>query len=299
MKLIKRYFPFIFIFFLWLAFSAPFFAGKVPYPSNYLVNHNAPWSAYERFWGPVKNDSMPDILGQIYPWKHLTIEALKSGEIALWNPYSFSGTVHLANYQSAALSPLNLLFFIFDFVNAWSILVLLQQLLAGLFTFAFLRSIKRSKFASLIGAVSFMFCGFITSWMEYATLGYAILFLPLALLAIEKFKQEEGPIYLFLLSVSVPLSFLSGHFQISLYFLLFVASYLLFTFFQTRNKNQLGYLFLSICFGLLLSMPQILPSIEAYSYSLRSEVFQKIEVIPFNYLPTFFAPAFFGNHVTR
>ena len=299
MKLIKRYFPFIFIFFLWLAFSAPFFAGKVPYPSNYLVNHNAPWSAYERFWGPVKNASMPDILGQIYPWKHLTIEALKEGVIPLWNPYSFGGTVHLANYQSAALSPFNLIFLIFDFVNAWSILVLLQPLLAGFFTYLFLRSIKRSEFASLIGAVSFMFCGFITTWMEYATLGYAILFLPLALFAIEKFKQEGRSIYLFLLSASIPLSFLSGHFQISLYFILFVISYLLFASFQTRSKMQFALLFLSIFFGLMLSAPQILPSIEAYSYSLRSEIFQKIEVIPFNYVPTFFAPDFFGNPVTR
>ena len=296
----RKYFVIIIFLLIWAVFSFPFFfQGKVPYPSDYLVNHFSPWSSYEKYWGPVKNDAMPDILGQIYPWRHLSIEALKNGEIALWNPYSFSGTTHLANYQSAVLFPLNFLFFILSFVNAWSVLVLLQPLLAGTFTYLFLRTIKVSREGSILGAVSFMFCGFITTWLEYTTLGYAILFLPLALFGVEKYKERRIPIYLALISLSVPLSFLSGHFQTSLYFLLFVTSYLLFDFFQTKNKRRFALLFLSVCFGLLLSMPQILPSIEAYSYSLRSELFQKIETIPFNYLPTFVAPDFFGNPVTR
>jgi len=46
-------------------------------------------------------------------------------------------------------------------------------------------------------------------------------------------------------------------------------------------------------------MPQLLPSIEAYSQSFRSGIFQKIEAIPWQYLPTLFAPDFFGNPVTR
>src|SRR3990172_2288878 len=223
-QFIKRHYPVLFLVLLWFVFSFPFFLqNKAPYPANYQVTTFPPWSAYPEFGRHVKNDAMPDILVQIYPWRHLSIEGYKNGEIALWNPYSFSGTTHLANYQSAVLSPLNVLFFIFDFKNAWSILVLLQPLLASLFTYLFLRTLKISREGSLVGGISFMFCGFITTWMEYATLGY----------------------------------------------------------------------------GLLFSMPQILPSIEVYSQSLRSDLFQKIETIPLNYIPTFVAPDIFGNPVTR
>src|SRR5581483_5579338 len=54
-----------------------------------------------------------------------------------------------------------------------------------------------------------------------------------------------------------------------------------------------------IFFGMLLTMPQLLPSIEFYTQSVRSSIFQRAEVIPWGYLPTLIAPDFFGNAVTR
>ena len=165
--------------------------------------------------------------------------------------------------------------------------------------FAFLRSLKISNEGSLIGSIGFMFCGFITTWMAYATLGYAILFLPLALWAIEKFYQTQKQRFLILLAVSFPLSFFSGHFQISIYFLLFVVAYIIFKLFQTRNLHKTFYIILYALAGILLSLPQLLPSIEAYTQSLRSSLFAKAEVIPWGYFSTFLAPDFLGNPVTR
>src|SRR3989344_7176291 len=115
-KFFLKFWPIIFIFIIWFIFTSPYFLNnKVPFASTYQVNFFAPWSTYSEFWGPVKNNAMPDVITQIYPWKHFTIETLKNGQIPLWNPYSFSGTPHLANYQSAVLSPFNILFFIFSF----------------------------------------------------------------------------------------------------------------------------------------------------------------------------------------
>lgn len=295
-----KYLPFLYILLVWSIFATPYFIKeKVPYPSNYQVNSFTPWSSYEEFWGPVKNNAMPDIITQIYPWRYFTIEQWKKGQIPLWNPYSFSGTPHLANYQSAVLSPFNLLFFAFSFVDAWTLLVLLQPLLAGVFMFLFVRTLNRSIIASLICSISFMFCGFITSWMGYATLDYAILFLPLSLFAIEKFCQHKNFWYLILLSLSIPLSFFSGHFQISLYFLIFIIIYIFYKFIAIRNIHNILYITLYTTFGLFLSLPQILPSMEFYNLSVRSNIFQKMEIIPWNYLPTLLAPDFFGNPVTR
>lgn len=297
---LKKYWPYLFLFLLWFVFSYKYFIfGKVPYPSTFQVNQYSPWNAYPKFWGPVKNAAMPDIITQIYPWRHFTIEAWKNGHIPLWNPYGFAGNPHLANYQSAVFFPGNVLFFILPFIDAWSMLVLLQPLLAGLFTYLFIRSLRISVVGSLISSISFMFCGFITVWMEYATLSYAILFLPLSLFGIEKYFESGKTAFLVLLALTIPLSFFSGHFQTSLYFLIFVLAYIVFKFITLKNLSILIFQLSTVFFGLLLSMPQILPSIELYLQSVRSEIFQKGEVIPWQYLPTLLAPDFYGNPVTR
>src|SRR3989344_2488804 len=270
--------PLFFIVIVWFIFSSPYFFGnKAPFSATYQVNNFAPWSAYPEFWGPVKNGAMPDVITQIYPWKYFTIEAFKNGQIPLWNPYSFSGTPHLANYQSAVFSPFNFIFFLFPFVDAWSLLVLFQPLLAGLFMYLFVRSLKRSQTASLISSISFMFCRFIVVWMDYATLAYAISFLPLALFCIEKYHELKKIRYLLLLSISIPLSFFSGHFQISIYFFITVLVYLIYKFITTKNINASLKLTGFIFFGFLLSLPQLLPSIEFYLQSLRSTIFLKGE----------------------
>jgi len=292
MKLLKRAKAFVFIFFIWFLFSSPYFLfGKVPYASTYQVNFFPPWASYERFHGPVKNNAMPDVHGQIFPWKKFTIDTYRLGQIPLWNPNNFGGNPHLANFQSAVLSPFNILFFVLPFIDAWSILILLQPLLAGLFMYLMLRSFKLSSIGSLVGATSFMFCGFLVTWMAYGTLGYAILYLPLSIFAIQKFINTKKKKYLLLLTLTIPLSIFSGHFQISIYFLL---TTILFAIFK-RSFSSL----VSILFGLLLGLPQVLPSYELYKESVRSSIFIITEAIPFKYLSTIFAPDFFGNPVTR
>jgi len=300
MKIIKKYWSLFFLFFIWVIFAAPYFVkSKILFPSTYLTSFFSPWNNYQIFTGPVKNNAMPDIISQIYPWKTLVIDTFRLGEIPLWNPYTFSGTPLLANYQSAVFSPFNLLFFILPFVNAWNLVILLQSFLAGLFMYLLSRAYNLSKTSSLISSISFMFCGFITVWMGYGTLGYAVLYLPLAFYAIEKFLKNHKKRFLALLSLSVLLSFVSGHFQISVYFFITVFFYILFKFFTSKNKKNSVLLLIYFLIGVLLAMPQILPSIELYNQSVRSGIFQKIEAIPLSYIATLFAPDYFGNPVTR
>lgn len=297
-KFLLRFWPVIFIFAIWFIFAHPYFLrGKVPYASTYQVNFFPPWSHYERFWGPVKNNAMPDVHTQLYPWKKFTIDTLKSGQIPFWNPYSFSGNPHLANVQSAVLSPFNLLFFVLPFIDAWSILVLLQPLLAGIFMYLLMRRFGVSQYGSLLSSIAFMFCGFIVVWMAYGTLAYAILFLPLSIFAIETYVEKKQKRYLLLLAASVPLSFFSGHVQISIYSFVAVTLYAVFT---SLKKKKVGAVsLLSLLAGLILSLPQLLPSMQLYLQSVRSELFVVIESIPPMYLISVVAPDFFGNPVTR
>lgn len=294
----KKIWPVCIIIALWVIFSVPyFFKGLVPFPSDYLVSFFPPWNA--SYAMPVKNNAMPDIITQIYPWKKLTIETWKQGIIPLWNPYAFSGTVHAGNYQTAAFSPVNALFFILPFIDAWSIAVLLQPLLAGLFTYLFMRQLNLSKPGSLIGAVGFMFCGFMTTWMAYGTLGYAIIPLPLVLFAVSRFMKNPRWWQPLLISGGIWFSMVSGHFQISVYCILFIVGFIAYVSITENIWRKGLVVFLYVFLGVALSAPQLVLTFDAFNASVRGIHTLAKEVIPWQYIITVLSPDFYGNPVTR
>jgi hypothetical protein len=296
--ILKKIWPVIGILLVTFIFALPYFTkGRVPFPSRYLVTFFPPWNA--SYAMPVKNGAMPDVITQIFPWKRLTISTWKLGQVPLWNPYSFSGTAQAANYQTAVFSPINLLFFILPEIHAWSIMILLQPLLAAFFMFLFLRELGLTRKSSLLGALSFMFCGFMVVWMAYGTLGYAAIFLPLILFAAHRFIQRGNSIYGMVVSLGVALSFFSGHFQISLYVYMCVCLYSGYLILTTKKMKYGVLLIVFLIIGLLLCAPQLMPSFEAYAGSVRMASFGKGEVIPWKYLVTLLAPDFYGNPVTR
>ncbi|MBI5613848.1 YfhO family protein [Candidatus Gottesmanbacteria bacterium] len=295
---INGIFPFIVILVVWFLFSFPFFLrGAVPFPSTYLVTFFPPWSA--AYGMPVKNNAMPDLITQIYPWKKFTIDEWKQGRLPLWNPYSFSGTPHAGNYQTAVFSIVNMLYLIFPFLTAWSLQILLQPLFAGFGMYLFLHSLRRSPTGALISSISFMFCGFMTVWMAYGTLGYAILFLPYALLGVETLIQYRRWWGGLLITVSLALSFFSGHFQISLYVFGFVFYYLLVRGWHLKRFTEMFYALFFSFLSLLVVMPQLFITYKSFIESVRSVSFGSGEIIPWKYLTTLFAPDFYGNPVTR
>lgn len=295
-----KHLPFIFIIGVWLVFCSPyFFKQLVPYPSSYQVNGFFPWKEYPKYWSPVKNNAMPDVVDQIYPWKHFTIQTLKEKQIPFWNPNSFSGTPLLANYQSSVLTPLNLLFFFLPFLDAWSLVVLLQPFFAGIGTYLLMRKFRVSKIGSCISSITFMFCGFMVVWMAYGTLAMAISLLPLILYLIEKNLEKKNIVLLLFLTFSLPLSFFSGHFQTSIYLLIISILFLVYRSIQIRDRKKILRVVIFFILGVLFCLPQILPSIQLYHYSVRSEIFIKSGGIPFYYLVTIFSPDFFGNPTTQ
>ncbi|MDP1721731.1 MAG: YfhO family protein [Candidatus Gottesmanbacteria bacterium] len=293
-----RSWPIGVIILVWFIFSSPYFLRNlVPFPSSYLVTFFPPWNT--EYGMPVKNNAMPDVISQIYPWKKITIDSWREGQIPLWNPYSFSGTPHAGNYQTAVFSPINLLYGILPFMDAWSMSILLQPLLAGFFMYYFLRCLKRSQEASTLGSIAFMFCGFLTVWMAYGTLGWAILWLPLLMALVSMHVNNRTWWNLVFISFFVAWSFFSGHFQISMYVLIAVSSYIMYQTYQVKHGRAGVELGMAVVIGLMASSPQILLSLEAYSHSVRSELFAQTGGIAWNYLVTLFSPDFFGNPVTR
>jgi len=293
-----KFWPILAIFGLVIIFAFPYWAkGKVPFPADYLVNKFPPWQYY--YGSPIKNAAMPDVLAQMYPFKHLAIDWWRQRIVPLWNPYNFAGNPFLANYQSAVFHPVNFLFFLLPEVDAWSLMILLQPLLAGLFCYLFCRQLKLSRLASFLSSISFMLGGFITVWMAYGTLAWALLWLPLILYLIEKNYERIRWWCFVLLSLCLAASFFSGHFQISVYVFLTSFGYLFFRFLVSKELKPFVIGFLALALGILLASPQTFPTYEFYQLSSRSKMVGVSEIVPWSYLPAMIAPDFYGNPTTR
>lgn len=280
--------------------------GFVPLPADFVVGVYFPWLDYK--WGysvgvPVKNPMTTDVVSFIYPMQMLGIDLLKSGQWPLWNPYILMGTPLLANFQSAPFSPTNIVYFLFERLDAWSIQIILQHFLAALFTYFLLRSWGISRLASIFGGIVFAFSGFNVIWSQWNGHALTAAFIPLLLFFEDKWLRQKGGMLVGIgISVSLALQILSGYPQVVFYS--FVAMFILWVF---RLKKDKLYLFKTAALGVFLALGlglaafQILPGAELLSLSQREIEPHPFEwaFLPFAKIITFLAPDFFGNHATK
>jgi len=262
-----------------------------------------PWLDYK--WGylvgvPVKNSLLTDIISQLYPWRDLAINIWKSGQIPLWNVYSFSGTPLLANWQSAVFYPLNLLMFLLGNGIGWSAIIILQPFLALVFTYLYLREIKISILPSVFGATIYSFSGFMMVYLEYNSAGQAAIWLPLILLILERYIKGKNYLLLPVLSFSFFFLLTSGNFQVSFYTILITFIYLCFR--SIKDFKTIAEVAVFYILGLGLSAIQLIPTLELYLNSFRNIdnniILNNYGLIPVKNIITFLAPDFFGNPVT-
>ncbi|MBI5019243.1 YfhO family protein [Candidatus Gottesmanbacteria bacterium] len=286
-----------------LFFYQTVFRGKVPFPGDILVSDFQPWrsTSYLGYGaGGIPNKAQyPDTIRQMYPWKTAVINSLQKGRLPLWNPYNFSGSPLLANFQSAAVYPLGILYLFMAQIDAWTILVITQPLLAVLFTYLFSRKIGMRPLGSWLAATSYGFSGFMAVWLEYNTIGHVVLWLPLILLAIEHLRERISPLWLGIYTLSHVMSLLAGHPQVYAYACAFSVTYGLFRMHRTMWPYLLGFTAL----GIGIAGIQVVPGMELVSHAARSphdpgNLFAKILIHPGQLFALPF-PNLFGNPATR
>jgi len=287
-----------------IIFRQYIFKGRVPFPSNLLVSFYSPWKQYGSSGYPGGPPNKPigfDVLRLFYPYRKFTIEELKNGRWPLWNPYNFSGNIHLATYQAAVFYPLNISYFVFSQIDAWSILVIIQPILAGFFTYLFLKELGLAKIAAFFGSFVFAFSGWMISWSEESlVIEHTALWLPLMLFAIEKYFKKKSLFPLMLFTISLCFSFSAGFLQMTIYSLFTVLSWILFRCWQiNRSFVRLKSFFFPFFLSILISGIHLFPAIEAYFSSPRGVVnakflFDDYLMRPWH-LVTLIAPDFWGN----
>ncbi len=179
------------------------FVYKLPIPADAIPGLYWPMKDHDFGYSngvPVKNPLITDPVRQQFAWKYLAIKEFKQGNWPLWNPYNFSGTPLLANFQTGAFYPLNILFFtpnpgladdLHWFAIQWSWYIYLQSVLSALFLFLYLKKIGLDKRAAILGGITFAFSGFNVGWWEWGNLIHTLLWFPLILYAIECLVEKD------------------------------------------------------------------------------------------------------------
>jgi len=290
-----------------LFFYKTFFFGLLPFPGDLFVAEYQPWKN-ESFLGYVSG-SYPnkaqyfDALCQMIPWKIFSWDSIKAGTFPLWNPHNFSGIPHLANIQAALLYPFTYLGTVLPYPTAWSIIVIVQPLLAGLFMMLFMQSIGVLSYGALLAAIAFAFSQFMTVFLEYSTIGHVILWLPCSLFATEQFIQTQKRRYLMILTASIVLSAFAGHLQLFVTSSIFIFLYsIVRSYFSDKKYLCVPFFVIFLCsFG--ISAVQLFPTIELAGYAARAphdmDFFLSHLLIQPKELLMFLSPDSFGNPATR
>lgn len=287
--MLKVFFIFILIF-LGVIYRQAIFGNKIVFPANYLASFYSPWST-EKF--PGWEQGIPnrpiggDLLRFFYPGQTFTIKEIKAGRVPLWNPYIFAGNPHLANFQSAVFYPLNWLYLFLPQLTAWSILIIVQPLLATIFCYLFLKSLPIKKGAAVFGAFAFGFSGFVVTWSQEAiAVGHSALWLPLILYGLERKR-------FWVTTIALSLSILAGYLQTTFYISIFATLY---AFYRHIEIKRVALIFI---FAIGLCAIQIIPSLESFWLSARPtttiETVFNTYLLPIVHLAKLIAPDINGN----
>lgn len=282
-----------------------FLKSLVPIPSDTIVGLYHPYrDLYANDFPngiPFKNFLITDPVRQQYPWRELSVN------LSTWNPYSFAGAPNLANIQAAFFYPFNFLFFLFEFLQSWVILIVSQVFLATIFLYLYLRNLRLDIYSSVFGSVIFAFGGFSAMWLEWGTILHTALWLPLILLSIDKMlfsvnKNKKLFTWAFIFVFSMSSSLFAGHLQTFVYLAIFSFIYFFSRLYQSRNKKFLFSVGISYLIAFIITSIQTIPLVRFINLSARNldqANWQKDGwFLPFEHLIQFIAPDFFGNPTT-
>ncbi len=278
------------------------------FPGNFLLAWFEPYKT-DNFSGsfislahkPIAEDTFK----LIYPFKVFAIDLIKHFQLPLWNPYNGSGMPFLAAINPGYLDPFNLLYFAFPNYLAWTLIIVIETILVGVFTFLYAKSIKLGMQASFLTAIAFTLSGAVITRISFSIFTLGIALLPFSLYALEMYRQKGQAKYLLFLSLAVGILLLSTHLQYSFYILAFIVFYGIVRFNYKNTTDRIKKLllpFLSIILGLGLSSIQLIPTIELFKHANlnpeSSTFIFNTALLSLKNLITILIPNYYGNPST-
>lgn len=216
-----------------------------------------------------------DDLIQSYPLRILVGEQIRHGHLPLWNPLIWSGTPLLAGFNAGAAFPLTWLFVVLPPQLAWVLTEVATYSLASVGLYAFLRLHSLSRGASVLGASTFAFAGFMSAQIVHIDLVQGAALLPWVLVALRQIATrssgEPAWRWVVLLGASLGLTVLTGSPQAAIDMVVVGGIYGLYVLRLNwhASPRTVGLYAAGALLGILLSAAQWLPGIAFVSESQR------------------------------
>jgi hypothetical protein len=222
------------------------------------------WFGGEMVWGD-KAPFFRDLGTYFYPMRFSLAQSFKLGELPLWDRHVAMGYPLLADFQSGAFYPPNVLYLILPFFTAIRATFVLHYLIAAIGAYLLCRNWGYPLFLALIGAVLFTLGGTIISLTNLMNHFQAAVWLPWAVLLARRFLHEQSWKNFLLLTLTLLLQFLAGSPEIYL-----ISQALLLIYGLRMSMTEPGVRARNIFFTLLganvvvagLAMVQIMPTLE-------------------------------------
>ena len=237
-----------------------------------------------------------------------------TGQLPLWNPMIMGGLPYIAPVTHGdVLYPTSYLRWWLSADKVTNLGFVVHYILAGLFTFLFLRRLRVSWVGATVGGLAYQLSGILISYARPGHDGKLVVstMLPLACLALLVALRDRRAWGYPLFAVAVALCLLSPHVQTTYYLLVATGLWALYlTFGEPTTEalgprlTRLGILVAAVIAGFGIAAPQILPFLEYIPHSPRavaySAAFENAASygVPWDHVPGFFIAGFVGESQT-
>lgn len=237
---------------------------------------------------------------QQYPWAKFYQEQIREGVIPWWTTRIHAGFPIAAEGQMGAFYPINFLTFLFLPTKiAYNYGILFHYFLGALFFYAFLRLLKRSRWACVFASLVFLYGSSQGGYFYYNYISQkVVIWLPLALILMEKILKKPRASFAFFLALVFSIEVFAGYLQVALYAIFYSSVYFLIRWFELGRRGRPLLLFLGAAvLGILISLVQLVPTLELSLFSSRAQAAKEIAYIgsmtPAGFL-TLFYPSWDG-----
>ncbi|MFL6113599.1 MAG: hypothetical protein ACJ786_19885, partial [Catenulispora sp.] len=215
----------VLLFALW-GIGGPLIGSTSLTPTDELVT-NGPYvsAGFAGASGP-SNTFLDDTYTSELPSEMLFKQQLDRGKVAQWNPYGAGGSALGSVPDYALYSPLTVPFYVLPSWLAPAYERLLEIVCSVGGCYLFLRRVKLSKPAAIVGGMAFAGSGFMVAWLGFPQTRVAA-FIPALFWVVERFIQERRARDAALVALPVAAILLGGFPSVAGYSLLTVGAYAL------------------------------------------------------------------------
>lgn len=215
------------------------------------------------------NRLLSDQCLDIVPVRQFVHDELRKGRFPLWNPHLSCGVPSLAMH-AAILYPIHLVLSPLNPFTASGIAAFTKLLVAGLFTFLYLRRLHLVTTAAVVGALTFALSGFLIVWLGHPQVNAAVM-LPALFYCVEVAIDRPGAVRPWVgLSVAFAMMILGGHPPTAVHITLALCGYAGFRIATALRSRRVVFalsLAAAMVVGTLIAAPQVFPFLEYYQQS--------------------------------